>query len=41
LGTVFITGYLTEEDMIHEHYAEYVRIMNEQGLQEEIKPQHH
>jgi len=41
LGTVFITGYLAEEEMIHEHYAEYVRIMNEEGLQEAIKPQHH
>jgi len=41
LGTVFITGYLSEEDMIHEHYAEYVKVMTEQGLQDAIKPQHH
>ena len=41
LGTVFITGYLTEADMIHEHYAEYERTMREEGLEDQIKPQHH
>lgn len=37
---VWITGYLSEEEMIHEHYAEYVRVMTEKGLADEIKPQH-
>ncbi len=41
LGTVFLTGYLSESDMIHEHYAEYVKIMKEEGLEHEIKPQTH
>lgn len=41
MGTVFITGYLREEDMIHEHYAEYVRTMTQEGLEHEIRPQHH
>jgi formate dehydrogenase subunit gamma len=39
-ATVWITGYLSEEEMIHEHYAEYVRVMREQGLEDQIKPQH-
>lgn len=37
---VWLTGYLTEDEMIHEHYAEYVRVMVENGLEDEIKPQH-
>ncbi|HFC52865.1 MAG TPA: hypothetical protein ENJ43_00325 [Gammaproteobacteria bacterium] len=41
LGTVFLTGYLSEADMIHEHYAEYVKVMKEEGLENEIKPQGH
>jgi hypothetical protein len=41
MGTVFLTGYLPEADMIHEHYDEYVRIMKEEGLEDEIKPQIH
>ncbi len=40
MATVFLTGYLSEEEMIHEHYDEYVRIMKEEGLEDEIKPQH-
>ncbi|MEW7987504.1 MAG: cytochrome b/b6 domain-containing protein [Candidatus Thiodiazotropha sp.] len=39
-ATVWLTGYLTEEEMIHEHYAEYVRVMKEEGRELEIKPQH-
>lgn len=39
-ATVWLTGYLTEPEMIHEHYAEYVRVMKEQGLEDQIKPQH-
>ena len=39
-ATVWITGYLSEEEMVHEHYADYLRIMREQGLEDEIQPQH-
>lgn len=39
-ATVWLTGYLTEDEMIHEHYAEYVKVMIEHGREEEIKPQH-
>jgi len=38
-GTVWLTGYLTEHEMIFEHYAEYVRVMHEEGYEAEIKPQ--
>ena len=38
-ATVWITGYLNEHDMVHEHYAEYVKVMIENGLEDEIKPQ--
>lgn len=37
---VWLTGYLSEAEMIHEHYADYVRMMTEAGLENEIKPQH-
>jgi cytochrome b subunit of formate dehydrogenase len=37
---VWISGYLTEDEMIHEHYTEYVRVMTEQGQADEIRPQH-
>lgn len=37
-GTVWITGYLTEHEMIHEHYAEYVRVMKKNGLEDQIQP---
>ena len=40
LGTVFITGYLSEELMIEEHYDHYVKVMKEAGLEHEIKPPH-
>lgn len=40
MATVFLTGYLSEEEMIHEHYAEYVRVMKEEGLEHEVKLQH-
>ena len=39
-ATVWLTGYLTEEEMVHEHYAEYVRVMKEEGYEAEIRPQH-
>ena len=39
-ATVWMTGYLSEDEMIHEHYAQYVRMMIEAGLEEEIRPQH-
>lgn len=39
-ATVWLTGYLTENEMIHEHYAEYVKVMIEHGREEEIKAQH-
>lgn len=41
MATVFLTGYLSEEDMIHEHYAEYTSTMKEHGLEEHILDQHH
>lgn len=37
---VWLTGYLSEDEMIHEHYADYVKVMIEAGLEEEIRPQH-
>ncbi len=40
MATVFLTGYLSESEMIHEHYDEYTRIMKEEGLENEIHPQH-
>ncbi|HHL39324.1 MAG TPA: hypothetical protein ENJ37_02350 [Deltaproteobacteria bacterium] len=40
MATVFLTGYLSEDEMIHEHYDEYVRVMEEEGLADEIRPQH-
>jgi formate dehydrogenase subunit gamma len=39
-ATVWLTGYLPEQEMIHEHYDEYVRVMTEQGLADQIKAQH-
>ena len=38
MGTVFLTGYLSEELMIHEHYAHYVEIMKQAGRESEIRP---
>jgi len=39
-ATVWLTGYFTEEEMIHEHYLEYIRVMKEEGYEDEIRPQH-
>ncbi len=38
MGTVFLTGYLSEELMIHEHYTHYVDIMEKAGRESEIRP---
>ncbi len=38
MGTVFLTGYLSEDLMIHEHYAHYVEIMKKAGRESEIRP---
>jgi len=40
MGTVFITGYLSEELMVEEHYEHYVKVMTEAGLEHEILPPH-
>jgi len=40
MGYAFITGYLTEELMIEEHYQHYVKVMTECGYASEIKPPH-
>ncbi len=40
MGNVFITGYLTEELMVEEHYEQYVEVMKEAGLENEILPPH-
>lgn len=40
MATVFLTGYLSENEMMHEHYGEYEEAMTEEGLEAEIKPQH-
>lgn len=37
MATVFISGYLSEEEMIHEHYHEYRQIMKEQRLDRELE----
>jgi len=39
-ATVWLTGYMSEAEMIHEHYSEYTRVMTEEGYEAEIKPQH-
>ena len=33
-------SYLTEDEMIHEHYADYVKVMIAAGLEDEVQPQH-
>ena len=38
MGTVFLTGYLSEDMMIHEHYEQYVEIMTKDGRESEILP---
>lgn len=40
MARVFISGYLPEDDMVHEHYAEYVRVMTAEGRADQIRPQH-
>ncbi|GBE04005.1 MAG TPA: hypothetical protein ENH45_01665 [Nitrospirae bacterium] len=38
MGTVFLTGYMSEELMAEEHYQYYVDIMKKAGLEDEILP---
>lgn len=38
MGTVFLTGYLSEELMVEEHYEHYVEVMKKAGLEHEILP---
>ncbi|MDH5324316.1 MAG: hypothetical protein OEZ68_04525 [Gammaproteobacteria bacterium] len=38
--TGFFSGYLSEKQMIHEHYDRYVQLMKSVGLENEIKPHH-
>ena len=40
MGTVFITGYLSEKLMVEDHYDYYVKIMKQAGLEHEILPPH-
>jgi cytochrome b subunit of formate dehydrogenase len=40
MGRVFITGYLSEEEMIEEHYEEYVMMMKAGGFESEIVGQY-
>ncbi len=40
MGTVFLTGYLSEELMVEEHYEYYVKVMTKEGLEHEILPPH-
>jgi cytochrome b subunit of formate dehydrogenase len=40
MGTVFLTGYLSEELMVEEHYQHYVDVMKKAGLEHEILPPH-
>lgn len=37
MATVFLTGYLSEEEMIDEHSGEYERVMEEEGLKGQTK----
>lgn len=41
IPTGFFSGYLSEKQMLHEHYSQYVEFMIEAGLEDEIKPHHH
>lgn len=38
MGTVFLTGYLSEELMVEEHYDYYVEIMKREGFEDQILP---
>jgi len=40
MGTVFITGYISEKLMVEDHYEHYVKIMKKAGLEHEILPPH-
>jgi formate dehydrogenase subunit gamma len=40
MGTVFITGYLSEKLMVEDHYEYYEKIMKKAGLEQEILPPH-
>jgi cytochrome b subunit of formate dehydrogenase len=40
MGTAFLTGYLTEDLMVEEHYEYYVEIMKSEGFENEILPPH-
>jgi cytochrome b subunit of formate dehydrogenase len=40
MGTVFVTGYMSEELMVEEHYQYYVEVMKKAGLENEILPPH-
>ncbi len=40
MGTVYITGYMSEELMVEEHYDHYVAVMTKAGLEHEILPPH-
>jgi formate dehydrogenase subunit gamma len=40
MGTVFMTGYLSEKLMVEDHYEYYVKVMKQAGLEHEILPPH-
>lgn len=40
MGTAFLTGYLTEDLMVEEHYEYYVEVMKSEGFENEILPPH-
>jgi cytochrome b subunit of formate dehydrogenase len=40
MGTVYITGYMSEELMAEEHYQYYVQVMKKAGLEDDILPPH-
>lgn len=40
IPTGFFSGYVSEKQMIHEHYWRYVVLMVSEGLKDEIKPYH-
>ena len=40
MGKVFLTGYMSEELMVEEHYQYYVEVMKKAGLEDEILPPH-
>lgn len=37
MGTVFLTGYLSEEQMVEEHYQYYTEVMKASGLEDQIR----